>query len=71
MSTQKNADDGMGCNDYLLAALVKLSSEFTDGARQGRLDQDAIGLQIHDKGMCVQFKDIRLRNGSIREGGSS
>jgi hypothetical protein len=39
----------------------KLASEFTDNARQGRLDQGAIGLQIHDKGMQVEFKDIRLK----------
>ena len=39
----------------------KLASEFTDNARQGRLDQGAIGLQIHDKGMRVEFKDIRLK----------
>lgn len=39
----------------------KLASEFTDNARQGRLDHGAIGLQIHDKGMQVAFKDIRMR----------
>ncbi len=39
----------------------KLSSEFTDNAKQGRLDHGAIGLQIHDKGMMVEFKDIRLK----------
>ncbi|MEE2887714.1 MAG: DUF1080 domain-containing protein [Planctomycetota bacterium] len=38
----------------------KLAAEFTDNARQGRLDHGAIGLQIHDKGMRVAFKDIRL-----------
>ena len=39
----------------------KPASEFTDNARHGRLDQGAIGLQIHDKGMHVEFKDIRLK----------
>lgn len=39
----------------------KPASEFTDDAKHGRLDQGAIGLQIHDKGMRVEFKDIRLR----------
>lgn len=39
----------------------KLSSEFTDNAKRGRLDRGAIGLQIHDKGMQVEFKDIRLK----------
>jgi len=39
----------------------KLSSEFTDNAKHGRLEQGAIGLQIHDKGMQVEFKDIRLK----------
>ncbi|MBC8877299.1 MAG: DUF1080 domain-containing protein [Planctomycetes bacterium] len=39
----------------------KLASEFTDNAKLGRLDQGAIGLQIHDKGMRVEFKDIRLK----------
>jgi len=39
----------------------KPASEFTDNAKHGRLDQGAIGLQIHDKGMRVEFKDIRLK----------
>ncbi len=39
----------------------KLSSEFTDNAKQGQLDKGAIALQIHDKGMSVEFKDVRLR----------
>jgi len=39
----------------------KLASEFTDNAKLGRLDHGAIGLQIHDKGMRVEFKDIRLK----------
>lgn len=38
-----------------------LSAEFTDKAKKGRLEHGAIGLQIHDKGMEVQFKDIRLK----------
>jgi hypothetical protein len=39
----------------------KPASEFTDNAKRGRLDHGAIGLQIHDKGMKVEFKDIRLK----------
>jgi hypothetical protein len=39
----------------------KLASEFTDNAKSGRLDYGAIGLQIHDKDMQVEFKDIRLK----------
>ena len=39
----------------------KLASEFTDNARVGRLDAGAIGLQIHDKGMHVEFRDLRLK----------
>ena len=39
----------------------KIASEFTDNAKEGRLDQGLIGLQIHDKGMRVDFKDIRLK----------
>ena len=39
----------------------KLTSEFSDNATRGRLDRGAIGLQIHDKGMQVEFKDIRLK----------
>ena len=40
----------------------KLASEFTDNAKEGRLDKGAIGLQIHDAGMRVEFKDVRLKN---------
>lgn len=39
----------------------KPASEFTDNAKSGRLKSGAIGLQLHDKGMRVEFKDIRLR----------
>jgi len=39
----------------------KPASEFTDNAKHGRLEQGAIGLQIHDKGMRVEFKDLRLK----------
>jgi len=42
----------------------KPAAEFTDNAKRGRLDQGAIGLQIHDKGMRVEFKDIRLKRPS-------
>lgn len=39
----------------------KPASEFTDNAEQGRLAQGAIGLQIHDRGMQVEFRNIRLK----------
>jgi len=39
----------------------KLASEFTDNRRSGRLDQGAIGLQLHNRGMRVEFKDLRIR----------
>lgn len=39
----------------------KPASEFTDGIDEGRLDRGFIGLQLHDKGMVVEFKDLRLR----------
>jgi len=39
----------------------KLASEFTDNAKSGQLKYGAIGLQIHDKGMSVEFKGIRLK----------
>ncbi|MDP6545853.1 MAG: DUF1080 domain-containing protein [Phycisphaerae bacterium] len=39
----------------------KIASEFTDNAKQGRLDKGVIRLQIHDRGMLVEFKDIRLK----------
>ena len=39
----------------------KLSSEFTDGIKEGRLESGSIGLQLHDKGMVVEFKDIGLK----------
>lgn len=40
----------------------KLASEFTDNAREGQLTSGAIGLQLHDKGMQVEFKDLRLKS---------
>ncbi len=39
----------------------KPAAEFTDNAKHGQLDHGSIGLQIHDKGMRVDFKDIRLK----------
>lgn len=39
----------------------KLSSEFVDGIDEGRLESGFIALQLHDKGMVVQFKDILLK----------
>ena len=39
----------------------KLASEFSDSVKQARLDRGVIGLQLHDKGMRVEFKDLRLK----------
>ena len=39
----------------------KPASEFTDNIEKGRLQKGVIGLQIHDKGMRVEFKDILLK----------
>ena len=39
----------------------KPSSEFTDNHEGDRLERGAIGLQLHDKGMKVEFKDVRLK----------
>jgi choline-sulfatase len=38
----------------------QLSSEFTDNNAHGQLDRGGIGLQVHDPGMRVEFKDICL-----------
>ena len=39
----------------------KLASEFTDDLVAGQLERGFIGLQLHDKGMVVQFKDLYLK----------
>ena len=39
----------------------KLASEFTDNIKKGQLERGFIGLQLHDKGMVVEFKDIYLK----------
>lgn len=39
----------------------KPASEFDDNFDAYRLDRGAIGLQIHDRGMIVEFKDVRLK----------
>jgi len=39
----------------------KPTAEFIDNAKKGQLKQGGIGLQIHDKGMRVEFKNIRLK----------
>ena len=38
----------------------KLASEFTDNFKE-RLESGLLGLQLHDKGMVVQFKDVFLK----------
>jgi putative heme-binding domain-containing protein len=39
----------------------KPASEFTDNAAVGHFESGGIALQIHDKGMTVEFKDIQLK----------
>ena len=39
----------------------KPASQFTDHATIGRFESGGIALQIHDKGMIVEFKEIRLK----------
>ena len=39
----------------------KIASEFIDNVEGGHLKRGGIGLQIHDKGTKVEFKDIRLK----------
>ena len=41
----------------------KLSSEFTDKLNGKQLSKGFIGLQLHDKGMIVEFKDLFLKKG--------
>lgn len=41
----------------------KLSSEFTDKLEGQQLKEGFIGLQLHDKGMIVEFKDLFLKKG--------
>ncbi len=48
-------------NHFQFSVNGRLASEFTDYAPLRGLDQGALGLQIHDKGMTVQFKDVRLK----------
>lgn len=37
------------------------SAEFTDNAAQGQLKSGAIALQLHDKGMEVEFRHLQLK----------
>lgn len=39
----------------------KLSSEFIDKAASGRLESGFVALQLHDEGIHVEFKDLRLK----------
>jgi hypothetical protein len=41
----------------------KLSSEFTDKLEGQQLEKGFIGLQLHDKGMIVEFKALFLKKG--------
>ena len=38
-----------------------LTAEFRDDSKQGRLDRGRAGLQLHDKGMHVEFRNLRLK----------
>ena len=38
-----------------------MAAEFTDNASEGQLKNGAIGLQLHEKGMEVEFKDLWLK----------
>ncbi len=49
-------------NNFKLIINGKLSSEFTEYLpNDKRLDRGMIQLQLHDPGMVVEFKDIRLK----------
>lgn len=49
-------------NNFKFFINGKLSSEFTEHLpAERRLDKGMIQLQLHDPGMIVQFKDIRLK----------
>jgi hypothetical protein len=49
-------------NNFKFFINGKLSSEFTENLpREKRLHRGMIQLQLHDPGMIVQFKDIRLK----------
>ena len=49
-------------NHFQLIINGKLSSEFTEHLPENkRLKKGMIQLQLHDPGMVVEFRDIRLR----------
>jgi hypothetical protein len=48
-------------NHYSFSINGKVASEFTDNAKEGQLKKGIIGLQIHDAGMRVDFKDVKLK----------
>jgi hypothetical protein len=48
-------------NHFQFFIAGKLASEFTDNSKHGRMDRGAIGLQIHDRGMRVEFKAVQLK----------
>ncbi len=41
----------------------KLASEFRDGLEGKQLTSGFLALQLHDKGMIVEFKELRLKKG--------
>ena len=49
-------------NNFKFFINGKLASEFTENLpKEMRLEKGMITLQLHDSGMVVQFKDIRLK----------
>ena len=48
-------------NNFKFFINGKPASEFTDDIKEGRLESGFIGFQLHDKGMIVEFKDVRLK----------
>ena len=48
-------------NHFQFSINGKLAAEFTDNIGQGWLERGSIALQLHDKGMVVQFKDLFLK----------
>ena len=53
-------------NHYQFFINGKLSSQFVDNATRGQLKQGFIGLQLHEKGMHVEFKNLRLKVGPAK-----
>lgn len=48
-------------NHFRFSINDRVSAEFTDNAAEGQLRHGAIALQLHDKGMHVEFRKMYLR----------